>query len=66
VDRIVARPGCNRGRNVPKPHTLLEYQNMSDEEIIKSAEEARAWVQQSMKEEAVKQKAREGEKQHEM
>lgn len=39
---------------------------MSDEEIIKSAEEARAWVQQSMKEEAVKQKAREGEKQHEM
>ncbi|KAL2268507.1 hypothetical protein VTJ83DRAFT_3353 [Remersonia thermophila] len=52
VDRIVARPGCNKGRHVPKRHTMLDYWSKSEDEIDRAAEEARGWIQQSMKEEA--------------
>jgi glutathione S-transferase len=54
VDRIVARPACEKGRHVPKPHTALENRNKTQEELDKAAAETRAWVQQSMAEDAKK------------
>jgi glutathione S-transferase len=54
VDKILARPGSEKGRHVPKPHTSLELRHKSEEELEKSAASARAWVQQGMKEDAKK------------
>jgi glutathione S-transferase len=39
---------------VPKPHTALENRHMTEEEMDKAAASTRAWVQQSMQEDAKK------------
>ncbi|KAK4127964.1 glutathione S-transferase [Parathielavia appendiculata] len=54
IDRVLSHPGCEKGRHVPKPHTALENRHMTEEEMDKAAESTRAWVQQSMKEDAKK------------
>lgn len=54
VDRVVARPGAEKGRHVPKPHTALEQRTKTQEELDAAATQTRAWVQQGMKEEAAK------------
>lgn len=53
---MTARPGVEKGRHVPDPHTikeLLEDKAKMEEHAAKS----RAWVQAGMKEDAQKQKA---------
>lgn len=52
VAKIVARPGSEKGRHVPKPHTSLELRHKTEEELDKSAAQSRAWVQAGMKEDA--------------
>ncbi|KAL2259517.1 hypothetical protein VTK26DRAFT_6785 [Humicola hyalothermophila] len=54
VDRIVARPGSEKGRHVPSRHTALELRNKTEEEMDAAAAQSRAWIQQSMKEDAKK------------
>jgi len=54
IDRMVARPGIERGRHVPTKHTVLENRHLSEEELEKAAEKSRAWVQKGMQEDAKK------------
>ncbi|KAJ4302083.1 Glutathione S-transferase 2 [Collariella sp. IMI 366227] len=54
IDKVVSRPGCEKGRHVPKPHTALENRHKTEEELDRVAEQTRAWVQQGMKEDAKK------------
>lgn len=50
-ERMLARPGVAKGRDVPEPSPLL---NMTEEDKEKLAEESRAWIQKDMKEFAAK------------
>jgi glutathione S-transferase len=54
IDKIVARPGSEKGRHVPSPHTALENRHKTEEDRDKAAANTRAWVQQSMQEDAKK------------
>jgi glutathione S-transferase len=50
-ERMLARPGVAKGRDVPEPSALL---NITEEEKKKLAAESRAWIQKDMKEFASK------------
>ena len=52
--RLLERPGFEKGRHVPKPHTAFDHAKLSHEELDKKAEESRAWVQSGMKDDAKK------------
>jgi len=54
IDKIVARPGSEKGRHVPKPHTALENRHKTEAELDKAASATRAWVQEGMKGDAKK------------
>jgi glutathione S-transferase len=49
---LLERPGFERGRHVPTPHTAFDSNKLTEEEIEAKAESARKWVQDSMKAEA--------------
>lgn len=53
-DRVLARPGIEKGRHVPSRHSALD--NVSDEDLEKRAATGRAWVQQGMADDAAKLK----------
>ncbi|TLD36855.1 glutathione S-transferase [Venturia nashicola] len=54
-DRMAARPGVEKGKNVPSPYTMKEL--LADKEKMeKHAAESRKWVQAGMKEDAKKGK----------
>lgn len=54
-ERMTARPGVEKGRHVPDPHTIKEL--LKDKEKMEShAAASRAWVQAGMKEDAEKHK----------
>ncbi|TQS33543.1 hypothetical protein Golomagni_06108, partial [Golovinomyces magnicellulatus] len=48
------RPGFERGRNVPSPHTAFEHFDMTEEQLEAKASGAAAWVQAGMKADAKK------------
>lgn len=52
-DRMLARPGVEKGRNVPDPHAGKALKN-DPEAAKKHAEEARKWVQAGMAADAKK------------
>jgi glutathione S-transferase len=52
-ERMMARPGVEKGRHVPSPHTIKETLKNA-EEVKKTAEEGRKWVQQGMADSAKK------------
>lgn len=54
VERVVARPGSNKGRHVPSEHKALENRGKTEAELDKAAEQSRAWVQKGMQEDAKK------------
>ncbi|ROW15508.1 hypothetical protein VPNG_02219 [Cytospora leucostoma] len=54
LEKLLERPGFEKGRHVPKPHKAFELAKASEEEIEKTAAAARAWVQASMKDDAKK------------
>ncbi|KAK7749797.1 Glutathione S-transferase 2 [Cytospora paraplurivora] len=54
VEKLLERPGFEKGRHVPKPHKAFELAKASEEEIEKTAAASRAWVQASMKDDAKK------------
>ncbi|KAI0124300.1 glutathione S-transferase [Xylariales sp. AK1849] len=53
-DKLLQRPGVEKGRHVPSPHRMLEQSKLSEEELDKAAVNARAWVQAGMKQDAQK------------
>ncbi|KAK5165940.1 Glutathione S-transferase 2 [Saxophila tyrrhenica] len=60
-DRMWARPAVQKGANVPDPYKMKEL--LADKEAMeKHAAKSREWVQQGMREEAEKNKARAGGK----
>ncbi|KAK0735441.1 thioredoxin-like protein [Apiosordaria backusii] len=54
LERLLARPGVEKGRHVPTKHTAFEWKNKSEEELEKEAEKSKAWVQAGMKADAKK------------
>ena len=50
LHRLLKRPGFEKGRHVPSPHTALDFDNHSEEELNKQAEGARTWILAAMKE----------------
>lgn len=52
LERLLARPGIEKGRHVPKRHTALDQRGLSQEELDKRAKEAAKWVQEGMKQDA--------------
>lgn len=54
LERLLARPGLEKGRHVPKRHTALDQRNMSKEELDEQAKESAKWVQEGMKQDAKK------------
>lgn len=45
---LLQRPGFEKGRHVPKPHTAFDLAKLSPEEMDKKAEATRNWVQSGM------------------
>ena len=54
-DRMLARPAVEKGRHVPDPHNIKELLKDKDK-MEQKATEARAWIQQGMKEDAKQSK----------
>ncbi|KAL1882690.1 hypothetical protein VTK73DRAFT_1602 [Phialemonium thermophilum] len=54
VDRVIERPGSEKGRHVPTRHTALEQRNKSQEELEEQAAQGRQWILQGMAQDAKK------------
>lgn len=52
VQRMLKRPGVEKGRHVPSKHSYEEQQGLTDQQLDEKADGARKWIQASMKEEA--------------
>ncbi|KAI2466717.1 glutathione S-transferase [Annulohypoxylon bovei var. microspora] len=52
VQRMLKRPGVEKGRHVPSKHNYEDIQQYTQEQIEEKAAGARKWIQESMKEEA--------------
>lgn len=50
--RLLARPGFEKGRNVPNPHIYLQLNELPDEELKKIGRDRSGWVQEAMKRDA--------------
>lgn len=50
--RLLARPGFEKGRNVPNPHIYLQLNELPDEELKKIGRERSGWIQEAMKRDA--------------
>lgn len=59
-ERMWARPALKKGANVPSPYGMKELLK-DKEKMEKHAAQSRQWVQQGMKEDAEKNKARSGQ-----
>jgi len=53
-ERMLARPGVEKGRHVPDPHRMKELKAADPKEIQRQADEAKKWVQAGMKADAKK------------
>ncbi|GJN82012.1 hypothetical protein PLIIFM63780_005548 [Purpureocillium lilacinum] len=54
LEKLLQRPGFEKGRHVPKPHTAFENDKLTEEELDEKATGARNWVQGGMKADAAK------------
>ncbi|KAH8639597.1 glutathione S-transferase II [Alternaria alternata] len=54
-ERMTSRPGVEKGRHVPDPHSIKELLQDKDK-MEKYAAESRKWIQGGMKQDAEKQK----------
>jgi len=50
--RLLARPGFEKGRNVPSPHIYLELNKLPDEELKRIGRERSGWIQEAMERDA--------------
>lgn len=51
-DRLIQRPGFEKGRNVPCPHAHIRFNDMSDEEMNEIAAGGRGWIAEPMRRDA--------------
>jgi glutathione S-transferase len=54
LQTLLRRPGFEKGRHVPKPHTAFDNDLLTEEELEKKSEASRGWVQRGMKADAQK------------
>lgn len=52
--KLLKRPGFEKGRHVPTPHTAFDNDKLTEEELDEKAGKSRAWVQSSMAADAKK------------
>ncbi|KAI1138562.1 glutathione S-transferase [Hypoxylon sp. FL0543] len=52
VQRMLKRPGVEKGRHVPTKHNYEDIQKLTEEQMEEKAAGTRNWIQASMKEEA--------------
>ena len=52
LNRLLERPGLEKGRHVPSKHSALENNKLSEEEREAKAQSSRAWVQKGMAQDA--------------
>ncbi|KAG5980066.1 hypothetical protein E4U55_004428 [Claviceps digitariae] len=52
--KLLQRPGFEKGRHVPAPHTAFEHDKLTEEELDAKAAGSRAWVQSGMAADAKK------------
>ena len=50
--KLLARPGFEKGRHVPKPHIYLDMNALTEEELNEKAKGGVKWIQEAMKKEA--------------
>ncbi|POS68758.1 glutathione S-transferase, partial [Diaporthe helianthi] len=50
--KLLARPGFEKGRNVPSPHIYLQLNELSHEELKKIGRGRSGWIQEAMKRDA--------------
>ncbi|KAF2878047.1 glutathione S-transferase [Massariosphaeria phaeospora] len=50
--KLLARPGFEKGRNVPTPHIYLKLVDMPEEELKKIGRERSGWIHEAMKRDA--------------
>ncbi len=50
--KLLARPGFEKGRNVPTPHIYLKLIDLPEEELKKIGRERSAWIHEAMKRDA--------------
>lgn len=50
--RLLARPGFEKGRNVPNPHIYFQLNELPDEELKRVGRERSGWIQEAMKRDA--------------
>lgn len=50
--KLLARPGFEKGRNVPNPHIYLQLNELPDEELKRIGRERSSWIQEAMKRDA--------------
>ncbi|KAL2833596.1 glutathione S-transferase [Aspergillus pseudoustus] len=48
LNKLLERPGFERGRNVPKPHVHLEMNELSEQELDERAKYGVKWIQDAM------------------
>ncbi|KAK0727423.1 glutathione S-transferase [Lasiosphaeria miniovina] len=48
LERLLLRPGIEKGRHVPYHHSALDHKNYTEEQLEKAAERSRVWVQETM------------------
>lgn len=53
-NKLLARPGLDKGRNVPTPHKSLEHAKLSQAELDELSRANAAWIQSGMKEDAAR------------
>lgn len=54
VEKLLQRPGVEKGRNVPSKHTALQLKNLTEGELEEQAKASRAWIQKGMAEDTAK------------
>ncbi|KAL4965769.1 glutathione S-transferase family protein [Aspergillus stella-maris] len=50
--KLLARPGFEKGRHVPKPHIYLNMNDLTEEELNEKAKGGVKWIQDAMEKEA--------------
>lgn len=50
--RLLARPGFEKGRNVPNPHIYIQLNELPDGELKQIGRERSGWVQEAMRRDA--------------
>lgn len=51
-EKLIKRPGFEKGRNVPVPHIHIRFNKLSDEEMNEIAAGGKSWIAELMKRDA--------------